>query len=144
LALSSLVALIALFGPSVMEVAKRMILSGYLSHEFFAAHYIESSPQLIALAFILLTLTYLNVSLGVLVFIMNGFSLSLLLFAMGSGDTHTTQQKLYEVYGSYIIFIVPILLILFFAEPLRYAIMWALSHAGYSIAHLFSSLAGLV
>jgi hypothetical protein len=143
LALIGLTTLIAIFGITVLEVAKRMILSGYLSHEFFAAHYIDSSPHTIAFAFILLTLTYLNISLGVLVLIMNGFSLSLLLFAMSSGDTHAAQQKLYEVYGSYIIFVVPILLILFFAEPLRYGIMWALSHVGYSLAHLFGSLPGL-
>jgi len=138
IALISLILLVVIFGLQVLIVANPMILSGYLSHATLAQLYTESSSLSITFAFLLIAMAFFNVFLGVLDLLINGFGLGMVLFALREtqGDEQDMQSKIYEMYGHYLVFIIPIVLIFFFAGPLRYLVVYMMSIIGYGVAHL--------
>jgi hypothetical protein len=138
IALMSLIILVAAYGLQILIVANPMILSGYLSHASLAQLYHESSSLSITFAFLLIAMAFFNVFLGVLDLLINGFGLGMVLFALREtqGDEHDMQGRVYEMYGHYLVFIIPIVLIFFFAGPLRYLVVYMMSIVGYAVAHL--------
>ncbi len=127
LALGSLVLLVAAFDVHILDVARYMILTRNISHLYIAHLYPDASSLLVSVAFIIVALIYLNVILGVLDLIINVCSLIMLLVVERSPQ--------YAMYNTYITIYLPIALIIFFSEPLRFLAVNLISYAGYTIAH---------
>jgi len=127
LALCGLVILIATFDVHILNVARYMVLTRDVSHLHIAHLYPNASSLTVSLAFIVVALIYLNFILGVLDLIINACSIIMLLVVERSPH--------YAMDNIYITFLLPILLILFFSEPLRFLTVNFISYAGYTIAH---------
>jgi len=127
LALCGLVLLVATFDVHVLDIARYMILTRNVSHLYIAHLYPNASSLTVSLAFIVVALIYLNFILGVLDLIINACSIIMLLVLERSPH--------YARYNTYITVFLPILLILFFSEPLRFLAVNFISYAGYTIAH---------
>ena len=127
LALCGLVVLVATFDVHILDVARYMILTRNVSHLYLTHFYPDASSLTISLAFIVVALIYLNIILGVLDLIINACSIIMLLVVERSPH--------YAMDNTYITFLLPILLILFFSEPLRFLAVNFISYAGYTIAH---------
>ena len=127
LAFCGLVLLIATFDVHILNVARYMVLTRDISHLHIAHLYPNASSLIVSLAFIVVALIYLNFILGVLDLIINACSIIMLLVVERSPH--------YAMYDTYITILLPILLIWFFSEPLRFLAVNFISYAGYTIAH---------
>jgi len=129
LASAGISALVLTFGTRILAMANYMVLSGVMKQILLAQAFPHSSSLSIAIAFILLIIVYLNVILGVLDLIIDGFHLALLLVAERSPEVYQ--------YSQYVLILLP-LLILFLSENLRtQLIMPFILHVGRFIAWLF-------
>jgi len=127
LALCGLVVLIATFDIHILDVARYMILTRNVSHLYITHFYPNASSLTVSLAFIVVALIYLNFILGVLDLIINACSIIMSLVIERS--PHYAMDNVYAT------ILVPILLIWFFSEPLRFLAVNFISYAGYTIAH---------
>ena len=126
LALIGLTVLIALFDERIIVFARTMILYRALSHLYIAREFPEYSTLVVTLGFIVIAFVYLNVMLGVLNAILNGFNLCMYLFI--------ERHPRYARYNYYVIILIPVLLILFFSEPLRFLAINLITYVGYFLA----------
>lgn len=124
LALLSLFFLVCSFGSHILELFPYVMLGKHISYLYPTA-----SSFLISLAFILVNLLYLNIILGILNFIINSCRFIMILIVERSPQ--------YAVYDTYVTFLLPILLILFFSQPLWILVINLVSYLGYLVAHLF-------
>lgn len=107
IAIVSLVVLLCCFGTTMIVLAKPILLYHHESLPLLTKYYPHRSSLVLSMAMVLIALIYLCVILTVLNFIVNGFRLVMVLF-------------FHESIGLwYIDLVIPILLILFFANPLR-------------------------
>ena len=126
LALLGITTLVALFGESIIDFAREMIRHRAMSHLHIAHAFPEYSSLVVSLGFILIAFVYLNVILGVLNVIVNGSNLCIYLLV--------ERSPRYSKYNYYVIILVPILLILFFLEPLRFLAINVITSVGYFLA----------
>ena len=130
MALITIIALLAMFGPKVISVAAPMIRSRVLLQSYFTALYPHSSSLAIAIGLLLIAFICINVVLTVLNLILNGFSLFLLTLAERTTGTLP--------YNNFLYFAIPMLLILFFADWLNILVIKTIAVVGYILAHLFN------
>ncbi len=127
-ALIGIVFIVGTYGLEMLLVARTMLVCRSMTHLYL----VESCPTLssfaITISFIVIAFVYLNVLLCVLSLILNGFSL-LMYFII-------ERSARYDTYNYYLIFLVPIILIVLFSEPMRLIAIQLISYAGYSIARL--------
>lgn len=130
IALIALVAVVAIFGTDILDIAYAMLVfSQCMSHLFIAHAFPTYSSMSIAIGFILIALAYLSIMVGVLDFILNSYRLALQLFIEKSPD-YTGSQ---EAYSSLLI---PIVIMLIFAAPLRFFVTSFMVYEGGVIARL--------
>jgi len=130
LASAGISALVLAFGTRILSMAHYMVLSGEMKQIFLAHAFPHSSSFAISIAFILLIVVYLNVILGVLDLIIDGFYLALLLVAERSPQVIQ--------YSQYVLILLPLILILFLSNILRTKlIMPFILHVGHLVAWLF-------
>lgn len=125
LAIIALVILVSSFGFKLLEIVKGMIFNRYVALSILAKYYPETSSFVLTLAIILAAIIYLCILLAVLNFIVNTVRLVILFYFQESLGT------------GYLEFFIPILLIIFFAEPLQY---WAIDFVilvAYHVTRLF-------
>lgn len=123
------VLLISIAGPQMLFIARYMLVGVQnMSHLYLISAYPELSSTVVMFSFIIIACTYLNVVLAVLSFILNTFSLLMLMLMERSAR--------YSTYHYYAIILVPVLLILLFSEPLRLLAIAIITHVGYGIAHV--------
>lgn len=128
IALSSLVVLLCCFGTTMLTLAEPMLSCRHISLPLLTLYYPTSSSLILSLAMVLVALTYLSVILAVLNSIVNGFRLSMILY-------------FHESIGLwYIDLIVPIVLILFFANILREYVIHGIMALAYFLAHIIGAL----
>ncbi len=129
-AIISLVALISLFGVHVMVIALPMIQGRilFLRTVSLADMYPQSSSLVIALGLILIAYACINVVLAVLQLILNIFGLAV--FYIGERRPGAWQ------YNFFILFGVPMVLILLFADQLNVLVIKTVALIGYVIASL--------
>jgi len=130
LASAGISALVVMFGTKILTMANYMVLSGEMKQAMLAHAFPYSSSLSISIAFILLIVVYLNVILGVLDLIIDGFHLALQLVAERSPEVYQ--------YSQYVLILLPLLLILFLSGTLRtQLIMPFILHVGRFVAWLF-------
>ncbi len=123
IAIVSLVCLLWGFGITMIELTQPIILYRRASLPLLTTYYPHSSSLILSIAMVLVALIYLSVILAVLNFIINGFRLIMVLF-------------FHESIGLwYIDLIVPILLILFFANPLREVVVHGIMNVAYFLVY---------
>ncbi len=108
LAIVALVILVSSFGIKLLEVVKPMIFHQHIALPILAKYYPETSSFILTIAIILAAIIYLCVLLAVLNLIVNTVRLVILFYfqeSLGSG---------------YLEFFIPILLIIFLADPLQH------------------------
>lgn len=128
IALVALVALLVGFGTTMIELVKPVIFYRHISLPLLTTYYPHLSSFVLSIGMVLIALIYLSIILAVLNFIVNGFRLIMILF-------------FHESIGLwYIDLVVPILLILFFANPLREYIIHCITAVAYFLAHIFGAL----
>lgn len=129
MALMSIIILEILFDVRVLVLAQYMILGRSMSHLLLAHSYPAYSSLIIAIGFILMALAYLNVVLGVLYSIINGRDLYLVMNADSPLAYEIQRAQLSNI-------IIPMLLVLFFSEPLSHLAVGLIVHTGYFFAHV--------
>jgi hypothetical protein len=128
IALSSLVTLLCCFGTTMIDLAQPMLTYRSISLPLLTLYYPTSSSLTLSMAMVLVALIYLSIILAVLNFIVNGFRLVMILY-------------FHESVGLwYIDLIVPIVLILFFANTLREYIIHGIMALAYFLAHILGAL----
>ena len=124
------------FGLKALFVSIPMMLSGVLSFPSFVAMFPELPSLLIVAMLILIFSIYLNLMLAVLYLIFNLFNF---FFHIFTKDSYSSTNFAYLIYGSknlvYLV-VIPILLMMFFAPPLRQLIFYCIAQAGYYLACL--------
>lgn len=127
-AIIALVLLLLLFDKNIVGLAEQIIRYRAMSHILVAGAYPAVPSLIISIAFILIAIMYLNLILSVLSFIMDGSTLGLLLFAERSPQF--TLANPYAVIG------LPILLLLFFYEPLQEMGLIIITCGGFLLAKI--------
>lgn len=129
MALTGIVTLELLFDARILGLVRYMVLSRTMSHLLLAHSYPQHSSLLIAVGFIIIALVYLNVVLGVLYFIINCRDIFMIMSSDSPLAYEERRMQLSNV-------IIPMLLVLFFSEPLRHLAVWLIVYAGYVVAHV--------
>lgn len=128
-ALVGIIVLVSTFGIRMLYIAQTMLV--YIQN-MTHLYLVESCPTIsslsITLSFIIIAFIYLNVVLGVLSLILNGFSLAMYFMMERSAQ--------YNTYNYYLIILIPIILIILFSDALRRLTIELISYAGYGIAYL--------
>ena len=129
LALVWLILLELMFGLEVLVLFQYMVLGRSLSHVLLAQAFGTTSSLTVSIGFILLVAIYLHVLLGVIYAILNGRDLYLVM---------TTKDPLaYEVARVHVSnFIIPLVLLLLFAAPLRFMVVAIISYVGFFLGLL--------
>jgi len=128
LAFIGLVALLFLFGPSVVPMIKVLLLcADDISHMQLAHMCPTFSSARITAIYIILAIAYLNVVLAAVNIVLNSFYLYL---ETRSKSRHDLGQNYYKL------FIVPFILVLFLSNPLRYLVVELLSNVAYLLTRL--------
>jgi len=127
-AIVALVLLLLLFDKNIVILAEQIIRYRAMSHILVASAYPTAPSLFISIAFILIALIYLNLILSVLSFIMNGSTVGLLLFAERSPQSSLANP--YAVIG------LPILLLLFFYDPLQELGLYIITCGGFLLAKI--------
>jgi hypothetical protein len=127
MALSGIVLLEGMFDLHILGLVRFMVLQRTMSHLLLAHSYPDHNSLAIALGFIIIALVYLNVILGVLYLIINCRDLFLVL----SYDCPMT----YEMHSAKLSnVLIPVILVMFASEPLRYLAVHVIVYVGYTIA----------
>lgn len=128
LAFLGLIALLVLFGPSVVPMIKTLLLcADDISHMQLAQMCPTFSSARITAIYIILAIAYLNVVLAAVNFILNSFYLYL---ETRSQSRHDFSQNYYKY------FIIPFILVLFLSNPLRYIVVQLLSQVAFLLSQL--------
>lgn len=127
-AIVSLAILLVMFDQKMVRLAEYVIRTRIMSHIMVTQIYPSASSLAVSVAFILIALIYLNLILSVLSFIMNGSTMALLLFA--ERKPHSTLANPYTIIG------LPILLLLFFYEPLQELGLFIITCGGFLLAKI--------
>jgi len=126
LGILSIVVLIALGGPQILMLAGYMLMGMQnMSHLYLVSTYPELSSMVVMFAFIAMACTYLSIMFAVLSFIIDCFDL-LMFFMM--------ERSLVPSYST---MLVPLILMILFAGPLRQLVINIISYTGYGIAKVF-------
>lgn len=128
MATMGLFGLLAFFGKQIFFLVIPMVSGPILSHLFIAQQLPLISSTAVALVFIGITVIYLNVMLAVLNFVISSFWLLALFFADRFPD--------YWGYREFLLFIIPMLVILFFSYYLRMLVLAAVATMGHFLATL--------
>jgi hypothetical protein len=129
LSIIGIVILLGIFDINILGVLMRYMIFTYnVSQLPIANMYPEISSWVVSIGFIFFAFVYLNVVLGVLNFIIN-FS-TYLLFVLSDRFDNVAR------YAHYITIGLPILLILFCSQYLRFISVYFISHIGLVIAYL--------
>lgn len=129
IALVALVVLVALFGQKFLVFAHTMLFREHcLSHLIIAHAFPHLSSLTVAIGFVLVSLVYLCIIIGVLDGIINCCQLAMVLIV-----DHTTVDI---AENSLMLFIVPMVLILFFGASLRYIVSALMFYSGLIISQL--------
>lgn len=123
LALLSFVLLISIFGTKMIEIIDPMMYHKNISLPYLTYFYPHSPSFVLSIAIILAAMMYLSIILAVLNFIVNGFRLVMLLFFNESLGLW------------YIDLVVPILLILLFANSLQKYVIDGITFITHYIAY---------
>lgn len=123
IACCSLLVLLRLFGLSVLNLAITMVLSDFISLSIFAKGYPASHSLMLSIALILTMMVYVSVMFAVLNFIFNGFQYALLTILH---RTHIAQNEL-------LIFLIPLILMIFFAHPLKLLVVYVIGTIANSV-----------
>ncbi len=115
MAIGVFIALIYSFGFSVLHLAAPMFFTGNLLQSQFAQAYPSSSSLAISLGLIGIALVFLSVLLAVLNFIISGFNLLALILLEKSPS--------YSKYRNVLVIALPMLMIYFFINPLRFLVV---------------------
>lgn len=126
-ALAALIVLLSMFGPDILPLTTKMVLTGYISLGHLTSIYPTSSSLFLALALILTVIIYFSALFAAL----DGIS-GLFRFIMV--EIFFARDPLKE--GDFIISLVPLLLMMAFANPLRYYLIYGISKVGYFLAHM--------
>ena len=127
-AIVALTLLLLMFDKNIVVLAEQIIRYQAMSHILVASAYPNAPSLFISIAFILIALIYLNLILAVFSLVMNGSTVGLLLFAERSPQSSMANP--YAVIG------LPLLLLLFFYEPLQDMGLFIITHGGYLLARL--------
>jgi Zn-dependent protease len=128
LAIMCIVLLLVLYDSSIIPLAHYIIKYRVMNHLIVAGAYPQVPSLLISVAFMLIALVYLNLILGVLSLIMNGSTLGLLWYTERSPSAVSNNP--------YIVVGLPILLLLFFYDPLQEFGLFIITCGGYFIAKI--------
>lgn len=113
----------------MMFITQHMLVNiQNMSHLYLVKVYPSLSSLTVTLSFIVIAFVYLNVILGVLNLILNGFSLGMYVAI--------ERSTRYDQFNYYLIVLIPIVLIFLFSEPLRLLAIRLITITGYSISHL--------
>lgn len=128
LAFVGLVALLLLFGPSVVPMIKVLLLcADDISHMQLAQMCPTFSSARITAIYIILAISYLNVVLAAVNFVLNSFYFYV----------ETRERAKYDFAQNYYkFFIIPFILILFLSNPIRYLVVQMLSYVAYLLTRL--------
>lgn len=129
MALCGIVTLELMFDVHILGLVRYMILSRTMSHLLIAHSYPSYGSLTIAFGFIIMALVYLNVVLGVLYFIINCRDIFLIVSSESPMAYEERRAQLSNV-------IIPMLLVIFFSEPLRHLAVGLIVYSGYLIALL--------
>lgn len=113
--------LILIFGKKVL------FMSQPLSHAFP-----DISSALIAVGSIIISVIGLNAMLAVVSFILSTCGLGIMFFL--------ERHREYNHYSDIAMIVLPLLILVLFAEPLHYVVGWLIIHMGYFIATLFYAI----
>lgn len=128
LAFIGLVALLILFGPSVVPMIKTLLLcADDISHMQLAQMCPTFSSARITAIYIILAIAYLNVVLAAVNLLLNSFYLYL---ETRSQSRHDYAQNYYKF------FIIPFILVLFLSNPIRFVVAELLSQVAYLLSHV--------
>jgi hypothetical protein len=128
-AVLGLLMLILISGSSIIMTAPTMIaFPQCLTHLFIANAHPEFSSLTISLAFILIVFIYLSTLFCVIDLIINGCHLTAELLIERSPE--------YVEYRGYLMFLVPILIMVFFSSYLRYIVTMLMVYGGIILARL--------
>lgn len=131
MALCGIVALELMFDVRILGLVRYMILSRTMSHLLIAHSYPAHGSLTVACGFIIMALVYLNVVLGVLYFIINCRDL----FVVSSSDSPIVYEERRAQLSNIII---PMLMVMFFSEPLRHLTVALIVRSGFVIAQLMA------
>jgi hypothetical protein len=129
MALVGIVILELMFGRNILAFVHYMVLGRDMSHLLLAQGYPTVNSLVISLGFILIAAVYLHVILGVLFTILNARDLYLVL--------KSDNVMSYEIDRSHISnILIPLVLLLIFAEPLRFFVVGLITYMGLLIGML--------
>jgi hypothetical protein len=132
-ALVSIILLIIVLGPRMLLIAQQMLICAQNMSHLYLIHACPTMSSLaVTLSFIVISFVYFNVLLFVLSLILNVFIL--MSYFMMERSTH------YFTYNYYLIFLIPIIFILLFSQPLRLLAIYVISVVGYSISCLLGMI----
>jgi hypothetical protein len=127
IAFCSLLALLRVFGLKVLTIAMMMVLSETISLSAFSKIYQEKSSFILAIALIFVMLIYIGVLFAVLNLIIGGFQFA----------SYTFLQPLARSeHGDLIMFVVPFILLILLARPLKVLVVYGISYSAYFFAPL--------
>ncbi len=130
LSLTSLPLLVWLLDVKIIPLSGYMTLFGVISQKILIQNYPDTSTLIIALAFILISIMYLALFLGVLSFIINAFSIIIYIIAEQTGNYRLLSNP-------YLLILMPLAFLIFFAGPLQYVTIQVLLYVSTAIAQLF-------
>ncbi len=123
LALCAFVTLVSIFGTKIIDIAEPMFYYRNISLPYLTHYYPHCASSILTIAVILVAIMYLCIILAVLNFIVNGFRLIMYIFFN-------------ESFGLwYIDLIVPIMLILLFANSLQGYVIRGITFIAHYIAY---------
>ncbi len=127
IAFVSLLALLRIFGLTILNIAMTMALSGFVSFSALTEVYPESSSFVLAIALILVMLIYIGVLFAVLNFILGLFRFV---------QVEYLQHLAFSPEGNLVQFLIAFLAILIFAKPLKFIVVYGISYVAYFLAPL--------
>ena len=131
IAIISLIILVFAFGTYPLAFALQMFFSGNVPMKTFTTVFPEASSLAIVGALILLAFVFFNVFIASLSLILNGFR-----YAMVIGHDRGYN---YMRYADYLTFLAPLLVLFFFADPLRSLLMHLIMYSAYGIAYILGA-----
>lgn len=131
MALLGIIALIGLFDIQIIPLTQYMVLSRNMSHLYLAHVYPDASSLVIAVGFILISFVYLATLLGVFSLIIDGCHLGAIL-SSGGDESGPFFQRVYPFKNM----LIPLILMFFFSEGLRYMATTLIVYVGYVVTHI--------
>jgi len=128
LAFTSLIVLLVSFGTYPLVFAIQMFFSGNVPLKPFTEVFPNYSSLMIVCAFILMGFVFFNIFIASLSFILNGFRYALVV----GGEKKYDYMK----YADYLMFIGPMIVFFFFADPLRSLFLTITVKSAYALGHI--------